>query len=191
MGTNRVTEDKRFTADELTDALAALRHGDAQKYACFPEFRVGTSYGKHAEGRIDLWVLSLWPSSNYTRYSYEVKVTRSDFTKDLESPMKQRPALMHSDYFYYVVPCDFRNKDAKRIATRAEIPTWAGLIEVRRKTEDEVGRLSHRLLPSDSPWRHYELRIAHPAPQRYGEPPTPGFLASLARRVQRAEHDGG
>jgi hypothetical protein len=171
-------------SDDLVDAVAVLKHGEAQRWGCFPELRVGTGYGKHAEGRVDLWAVALWPSDKYMRYAYEMKVSRSDFVRDIKDPMKQRAALTHSNYFYFVVPCDFREKGAREscIIKPEDLPLYAGLIQVRERGKGEGSKLWGR---NSEVQRKYEMRVAHPAPYRFGEPPTPGFLATLARRVVR------
>jgi len=62
------------------------------------------------------------PSSRLpTAYSIEIKVNRSDFTKELKNPQKQRWALMYSNLFYYCCP--------KGLIKLNELPPYAGLLE--------------------------------------------------------------
>ena len=56
-----------------------------------------------------------------TATSYEMKLTRSDFLKDVKQPLKQRGARLFSDQFFFVTPPDLLKPE--------EIPDWAGLLE--------------------------------------------------------------
>jgi hypothetical protein len=50
-----------------------------------------------------------------------MKLTRSDFLKDVKQPLKQRGARLFSDQFFFVTPPGLLKPE--------EIPDWAGLLE--------------------------------------------------------------
>ena len=59
------------------------------------------------QGRwIDLVVFSLWESKGLTRSAFEVKVSRSDFLRELQNPMKHKWALECFHEFWFVAPPD-------------------------------------------------------------------------------------
>ena len=69
---------------------------------------------------IDLWCISY--QKGHTAYSYEIKVSKADFLKDIKHPDKQRGALTFSDFFYYVAP--------PGVIPVKLLPAYAGLIEI-------------------------------------------------------------
>lgn len=56
--------------------------------------------------RIDVFALALWPSKNFQRVAYEIKVFRSDWLNEIENPMKRAQAWYLSNEFWFVVPED-------------------------------------------------------------------------------------
>lgn len=147
-----------------SEILAALRDNYTSKHfethiAFFEELRIGTGYGKDNEQRIDAFTINLYPSERLARTAFEVKVSRSDFKKELRQPTKRRVALMYSNRFYFVAP--------KGLIARDELPLEAGLIEYHDGRCDTVVQ---------APWRD-------------SYPPSWNFVASLARRIQRLERE--
>lgn len=55
---------------------------------------------------IDAVVFSLWESKGLTRSAFEVKVTRSDFIRELQNPLKHKWALECFHEFWFVAPQD-------------------------------------------------------------------------------------
>ena len=94
-----------------TDILAALRSRHAgEQWAFFKELRTGTGYnygskdGLPHEQRIDAFAINCWPSAGETAIAYEVKVSRQDFLRELDSPQKRRFAEQVSSHSYFAVP---------------------------------------------------------------------------------------
>ena len=97
-------------ADEI---MLALRRNyvptkQAREWAFFSELRVGTGYAtyKHRKGsalsveqRIDVWAMNLWPSKKFKRIAYEIKVSKSDFKREIEDPKKGRPLCCYPTCF--------------------------------------------------------------------------------------------
>ncbi len=163
------------------DIIAALRrrHSDEHQWAFFAELRVGTAgisesgdircvkkgrRGRHWaskwDQRIDVWVMNLWRCHRFERISYEIKVSRGDFLRELADPTKHRAAMELSNRFYFAAP--------PGLIAPKELPPDCGLIQV-----------------------HYngEAKIKHQAPWRDTPAPEWRFVASLARRVQKAERE--
>lgn len=120
----------------------------------FFELRIGTGRTQGAEQRIDAFALHPYPSLGHHRTAYEIKVSRSDFLRELKKPNKRRAALRFSNEFYFIAP--------PAIIHRSEVPLECGLIEVGT---DGIGA------------------VVVPAPCRDSMPPTWGFIASIIGRV--------
>lgn len=118
-------------------------------------------------GMVDFWAMNVWGSGNYKTIAHEIKISRSDFFRDL----KKRPtysfktgASFETKYdrqageeFYYVVPAGMVKPN--------EVPEDAGLMEVSISEKPKI-RITKRCPPV--PWT---MSIA--------------FMASLLRRVMR------
>lgn len=150
--------------EETKAILKALRRRHPEKeWAFFEELRAGTGYrnvaaGLNPEQRFDAWAMNLYPSKNFVRIAYEIKVSRSDFLREIKHPEKRTQALHLSNQFYFVAPVGLIKPN--------ELPPEAGLIEVK----DE-----------------WESRMKVRAPVRSDAGPTWQFFASIARRMQSLE----
>lgn len=147
-----------ITAKEIEKFLQA-KHS---KEIWFQELRLSSGFGM--EGRIDFLALNPGPSSGNKAVAYEIKVTRSDFRRD--SHMKQRGARLFSDQFYYIAPVG--------VIPHADVPDWAGLIEVEWKV---------RTYGKKEPYLAGKTAI--PAPKRDKEAPSWGLVCSLVRNAAR------
>lgn len=107
--------------------------------------------------RCDFWTLAPWQSKGYRAIAYEIKVSRSDFRRDTAD--KQREARLFSDQFYYATP--------PGLLTSADIPDWAGLVEIVDGKK----------------------RIAVPAPLRDKDAPSWELIVSLLRNSGRIRRD--
>lgn len=107
--------------------------------------------------RCDFWALSAHASKGFRAIAYEVKISRADFKRD--TPEKQRQARLFSDQFYYAAP--------EGLLTKADIPDWAGLVELRGD----------------------KLLNLVPAPLRDKDSPTWQLVASLIRNSGEVRRD--
>ncbi len=158
-----------MNADTILKALANKYR--APEWAFFKEVRLGTGFGGYGtvgsdvDKRMDAWALHTWPSSGYQPTGFEVKVSRSDFLRDVKSD-KYRAYLPSCQHFYFVTPKDLVKPE--------EIPDGIGLIWVYplyRKIQNYV-RIVKRTpfkRPDDLPTADW------------------GFLASICRRIAKAE----
>lgn len=142
-----------MTSDEMLASLAAYHAGEG--WAFLPEVLVGTGFD---QSRMDAVAFSTFPSLGFRRICYEVKVSRSDFLRDVKVfHKKHAEALRLCSEFVYAAP--------KGLIKLEELPPEAGLIQRR----DDGS-----------------LHLTKKAPQRdVGD--GRALLASVARRCQRAE----
>ena len=125
-------------------------------WAYFEELRIGTGMSKDSLQRLDAWCINYYPSHRNVTRCYEVKVSRSDFNKELSDPVKRRAGLRVSNEFYFITP--------KGLCEVGEIPIECGLMEV-----DKYG----------------EWETIVPAPFRDVNPPTWLFLSAICRRMDK------
>lgn len=127
----------------------------APEWACFRELATWTGFTPRL---IDYYAFNCWHSKDFLRVAYEVKISRSDFKRELLEPFKREPAMKLSNEFYFICPLGMLRPE--------EIPPGCGLRDV-----SETGRIRTRLR----------------APKREVAEPNLPFIASLARRVCAAE----
>ncbi|KKL28949.1 hypothetical protein LCGC14_2370020 [marine sediment metagenome] len=142
-----------------------------ESWAFFDELRVGTGFGHGSEQSMDAFAIALWPSKHWASHAYEIKTSRADFTRELRTPVKRRPALRYSNLFWFVTP--------EGLVKPEEVPIEAGLIEVRWRGGG---------YPRREDWF---TDIVLQAPWRDIPPPTWNLFASVARRVHRLENGHG
>jgi hypothetical protein len=140
------------TADDIYRALR-IKYSDTKHWIYLEELRIGTGYGKSAEQSFDAWVMSAYPSDSMVKIAFEVKVSRSDFIKEIKKPLKRRWALRYSNKFYFAAP--------EGMIKPEELPLECGLMELH-------GDFMNTKV--DAPWRE-------------SFPPSWGMIASIARRT--------
>lgn len=144
-------------AKDILEALEQLHVGRKYNWVLFPEFMISVGYGYYSDRKIDLFAIHCHPSKRNERVAYEIKVSRSDFTREINNPMKRTAGMLFSNRFYFAAP--------RGLIKPAEIPDDCGLVEI------EDGTPTIRLK----------------APYRESMNPTWPFVAMLARRVARIE----
>lgn len=143
-----------ITADELRKRLRV--RFPRNEYALLFEVRNGTGFERLPRSA-DAVVMSLWPSRGLQLIGFEIKVSRADWKKELESPEKSDAIGKYCDRWYLVV-------SDMAIVQPLELPSAWGLM------------VAH----GDG------LRVAQEAPAREVVPLDRLFFASLLRSVQRA-----
>jgi hypothetical protein len=73
---------------------------------------------------IDFFAFHMWKSKGFWRVAYEIKVSRSDFSRELNQPDKRLPAEELANECFFVAPVNLIMID--------EIPEGWGLIEVNK-----------------------------------------------------------
>lgn len=116
-------------------------------------FEVGNDTGAKHKGWADAVAMSVWPSRGYAIHGFEIKVSRSDFLKEMENPGKADVVGQHCDYWNLVTPSG--------LVQDSEVPEAWGLITLTAK-----GRLHTRRAPT----KNKAAQI------------NKGFMAALLRR---------
>ena len=106
------------TAYEVVNALRAKYAGNA---FAFLE-QVGDGTGARQHRWCDVLVMSLWPSRGLDIIGIEVKVSRSDWLKELSLPEKADAIARYCDYWYVAV-------GDENIVQAGELPSTWGMME--------------------------------------------------------------
>jgi hypothetical protein len=125
---------------------------------CAPEwsifFEVGDSTGAQQRRWADAVAMNMYPSRGLEIHGFEVKVSRSDWLKELKTPDKSGPVQQYCDRWWIVCPAG--------IIKDGELPPTWGHYEV-----SEAGK----------------IRQVVAAPKLEAAPVTRGFVASMMRRT--------
>jgi hypothetical protein len=143
--------------------------GNGPRYVGAPHVR--SHAGFDARRTCDYVAMDMWPSKGLALHGHEVKVSRSDWLRELKDPSKSAEFMQHCDYWWLVCP--------RGVAQPDELPQGWGMLvvadrEVQRSEEIEGPPPPH---PWDShrydwrrPRRYWTeaqqyLRVAKPAPK--------------------------
>ena len=148
-------EPAAMTEAAVTDALHARYsqvHGNGRRYAVAAGVR--SHAGFDARRTADFVAMDLWPSKGLALHGHEIKISRSDWLRELKEPEKAAEFIPWMN-FWWLVASD------PRIVRDGELPEGWGLMVMR-------GPL---------------LVVAVKAPRRDAKPLTPTRLAALLRAV--------
>jgi len=149
-----VVGDERGMLDLLHKRFGFIsRNGTSGKprYVCAEHVRAAAGFDMRT---LDFVAVDTWRSGRLAISGVEIKVSRSDWLRELKDPDKSAPFLAWATYFWLAVP-------GNGIARPEELPPGWGLL-VARKTKYGP-----------------ELRAAVTAPRRPVLPPPPESIASL------------
>jgi hypothetical protein len=79
-------------------------HGNGSRYACAEHVR--NAAGFDANRTADFIAMDLWPSKGLHLHGHEVKVSRSDWLRELADPRKAAAFTRYMDYWWLAVPND-------------------------------------------------------------------------------------
>lgn len=150
-----VSESPKMAEADVLDALYdryRAVHGNGRRYAVAAQVR--SRAGFDARRTADFVAMDLWPSARLTLHGHEVKVSRSDWLRELKDPSKAAEFIPYMNTWWVVV------SDA-RMVRDGELPDDWGLMAMR-------GSL---------------LTVVKKAPRRDALPLTPSRLAALLRAV--------
>ena len=139
---------------------AIRRHYKTDEYAVM--FEVGNKTGASVRRHADAVVMNLWPSRGLLIEGIEVKVTRSDWRREIENPEKAELISQYCDKWWIIAP--------EGIVQEHEVPALWGWM-----TASDKG-----------------LRVRKAAPQKSHSEITPldrGFVAAMLRRASSADAD--
>lgn len=104
--------------------VAALRtRFKSPEYALFEQ--VANSTGAASRRWADAVALGIWPSRGLSLHGFEIKVSRSDWKKELATPAKSEPVQKYCDYWHIVTP--------RGLVDPSDLPPTWGLLEVTPK----------------------------------------------------------
>jgi hypothetical protein len=150
-----IPEPPGLTEDEVTEALYdryGVRHGNGQRYAVAAQVR--SHAGFDARRTADFVAMDLWPSAGLTLHGHEIKVSRSDWLRELKEPEKAAEFIPYMNCWWVVA-------GGRRIVRDGELPGGWGLMVIDRG----------------------QLAVIRKAPRRDALPLTPTRLAALLRAV--------
>lgn len=152
----------------LRERLTGSGNGGAGEHAFMAHVR--NAAGFSATRTIDALALNLWPSRGLTLDAYEVKVSRSDWTRERKNPQKADDFCRLVDRFWLVAPAG--------VVHDGELPPKWGLLEVLGDGEEK-------------PWR---LRQKETAPLLHGRRDPPpldrGLVVAMLRSIPGAVPGG-
>lgn len=135
----------------LRDTHRGNGNGGSGRAAVLASVRNNAGFG--ATRTFDAVAMDLWPSRGLTLHIYEIKVSRSDWQRELANPAKAEDACRLADRFSIIAP--------KGCVKPGELPPTWGLIEVHGDgTEDKPWRLRTK---TSAPLLHDET--ARPLPR--------------------------
>ena len=146
---------------KASDVIDRLRIRFAPpRHALFVE--VGNATGFDANRHLDALAVGLWPSEGMLVEGIEIKVSRSDWLRELKQPAKAGAIARFCDRFWAAV------SDAK-IVRDGELPTGWGLLVC---TDDACG-----------------VRVRVQAESLIAEPLSRTFIAAIARAAHKCAPD--
>lgn len=159
---------ERLTAAVVVELLRrryGQRSGNGPKWALVPQVRNGAGWGgPTGYGGLrtcDVIAVGLWASTGLGLHGHEIKVSRTDWLRELKDPHKADAFRCYCDRWWLVA--------APGVAHAGELPDGWGLLEARG------GR----------------LRVVAQAPALDPEPPPRGLVAALVRAAIRDGSLGG
>lgn len=148
----RVTDRKRAHGLTAADCVAALRDRYPERSHALLE-QVANGTGFKANRWADVVTMSLWPSRGLYFSGFEIKVSKSDFTREMADPAKAEEIQGFCTEWWIVAPQGL-------LEAHEMPPTW-GLLEVTDKLK---------------------CRVVKPAPTLDARPVSMSFVAALLRR---------
>jgi hypothetical protein len=124
------------------------------EYALFPQVRNGTGFRRGTVRTADAVALSLYPSRGIHLHGFEIKVTKSDWRRELKEPDKAESICSFCDFWWIVAP--------ENVVDESELPlNWGLIVE-----------------------RDGKLRQKKQSPMMTAKPLDKLFIASLCRSAQ-------
>lgn len=121
----KTAQPERWTEAKVFDQLRHIFPSPA--HVCLPSVRNGVGYTVRERVRTaDAIVFSTWPSRGLWMAGVEIKVSKSDWKKELSQPDKSDEIQQYCNYWYVAVPAGLVNVN--------EVPETWGLVEVKSNT---------------------------------------------------------
>lgn len=104
-----MTQVKEHWTSAKVKALLQSYYGGGEKHAVLFEVRDATGFA--ASRSIDAVTMSLWPSLGLELSGMEIKISRSDWLRELKEPAKASATFEYFDRWYLVAPRHVANMD--------------------------------------------------------------------------------
>ena len=103
-------------------AMLLKKRYSAPAWAFLAQVRNGTGFVRREIRTADALAMSLWPSRGLELHGFEIKISRSDWTRELNNPVKAEELFAFCDRWWIVAARD-------EIVQRGELPpTWGLLV---------------------------------------------------------------
>lgn len=173
---DHLVKQMRLTAADVRACIQSHFGTGGERYAVLYEVRNGTAW--KANRSVDAMVMSLWPSLGMELWGMEIKVSRSDWLKELKNPGKASEMFERFDRWFLVAP--------EHVVKPREIPpTWGYLIPEKGKLRTaREAALNKKPKPID---RHFLAAL-----MRRTAKTDDGFIDKMvneALEAQRATYD--
>lgn len=114
-----------WTEAKVLALLEARYPGTQGQWAFFTHLRGHTGHAHPGrESYMDAFAINCWPSKNYVRHALEVKVSRSDFLREMRDPGKRQRAMELANEFWFVAPSG--------VIKKGECPEGCGWLELTK-----------------------------------------------------------
>jgi hypothetical protein len=131
-------------AEKIIAALQTLHGQHHQEWAFFTEVLL-VGWEQRSYPRIDAIAVGGWRKNGYRVVAYEVKVTRSDWLRELKHPEKREPAEEVADECWFAT--------APGVIKDGEVPDGWGLLEVTSTgTRRTIRAAPHRRKTTRPDW---------------------------------------
>jgi len=184
-----------FSTHQL-QVLIAERYGadsgKTNKFAVFFELRNGTGFPNQTRS-LDAFVLNLYPSERHARYAFEIKVSRSDFLRELNQPHKRMWGMEVSNEFWFVCSPGIAKTDEIPEGCGLLVPTKTGKLRALKRAQwrdsrdftmteiAAIARQSKRDVYTDLIWRYADRKMTR---DELGELIAVTFEDEIHRRIE-------
>lgn len=127
-----------MTETELTVALMnryGIRAGNGRRYAVAAQVR--SHAGFDAKRTADFVAMDLWPSSGLALHGHEIKVSRSDWLRELKDPAKAEEFTPYMNHWWVTVPDE-------QMIHAGELPDGWGLLAMHGENLTVIRKAPHR-----------------------------------------------
>lgn len=173
--------EMNYTSDQLFDLLKdkyKSPKGSFESTVILPEVPNGT--GGFQSRWIDAAVFEMWPSKGLSRSAFEIKVTRSDFLRELQQPEKHRWCKECFHYFWFIAPKDVCTSIEELPAGSGWMyPAGTKLCIKKHATRNDTPRLDDKLLAAFMRAANKQITTIAQAAEREALKKSPEHLRSM------------
>ena len=130
--TKKANPEKRYYSEGILYAMLERRFEQPNReWALFPQVRSGAGFD--AKRTADAVAMNMWPSRGLEIHGFEIKVTRSDWQRELTMPEKMEETMTYCDRIWIIAP--------EGIVEVNELPAGWGLMcpyQTKRMKEEEL-----------------------------------------------------